>query len=83
MHLLYIFFYIGLAYSATLRTETAVLVKTSGLSELLRYCHACPGVLVVTGKRAQIHAPFYYQNVCPGANPLNIGVFWKQPRGIF
>jgi hypothetical protein len=79
----YIFFYIGLAYSATLCTKTSVLVKTSGLSELLRYCHACPGVLVVAGEGAQIHAVFCEEKVCPGADPLNISVFWKKPLVVF
>jgi hypothetical protein len=58
MHLLYIFFYIGLAYSATLGEMTRVLVKTSDLPAFLRGCHACPGVLVAAGKREQIHAVF-------------------------
>jgi hypothetical protein len=52
------FFYIGIAYSATLRKETCVLVKSAILSALLRRCHACPGVLVVAGKMAQIHVVF-------------------------
>jgi hypothetical protein len=76
------FFYIGIAYSATLRKETCVLVKSAILSALLRRCHACPGVLVVAGKMAQIHVVFFPKPARPGADPLNVSVFWKQPRGV-